>query len=70
MDEVEEHFFGNLLKYLKFVKPHLKGHSKNNEMECVGSQYLHLYKFKDFIVFRNEKFSTYCLQFCSDLWNW
>jgi len=56
--DFEQEFFGNLIKYLDFIVPHCKEHgSPKTEMECVGSQYLHLYynKKNKILVFRYEQ---------------
>lgn len=60
----QEQFYGEIFEYFKFIVPLLKknNHTIDNEMECVGSQYLHLYyvpvdNTTNFIVFRNEQHS-------------
>lgn len=61
----QEEFYGELIEYFKFIVPILKkgNHTIDNEMECVGSQYLHLYYVPTkeeesiFVVYRNEQHS-------------
>lgn len=54
-------FYPEIFKYFDYVLPILKegNHTRDNEMECVGSQYLHLsYLEQDdsiYVVFRNEQ---------------
>lgn len=60
---IQQQFFGRIVDYMDYVLPFLiKGkHTINNELECVGSQYLHLYyvptsdKKFNYVVYRYEQ---------------
>lgn len=60
---IQQQFFGRIVDYMDYVLPFLiKGkHTINNELECVGSQYLHLYyvptsdKNFNYVVYRYEQ---------------